>query len=304
MQNQPQSNDLGFEWTEVSLLRGTLSEFEARLNSRIKVPPRRLTEYFSWSDKAIKTEALHVTRILKRFAEAVVDSMENPASAGEFLQELDLKAISRDHDWRAIFMEIKEQTSEYEGHKRALLIKYLQYLSFRRKLLEFLYSRKTGLEETAEHLGVASSLSRESPEGTRCEPAGREAMLYHPGSRGLVRLSLGEPVEILFPEELKVDLMLAGHLFRLVGSKTPCLIDQNGVMYFLKEGRNMVGRHPESDVVIDPDFRDISRAHMIIEWDGDTALSITDLSTKGTFVPQQYTSARLLNKAKSPASED
>ena len=40
--------------------------------------------------------------------------------------------------------------------------------------------------------------------------------------------------------------MLAGHAFRLTGARPPSIIDQNGVMYFLKEGRNMVGRHPES----------------------------------------------------------
>ena len=47
----------------------------------------------------------------------------------------------------------------------------------------------------------------------------------------------------------------------------------------------MVGRHPESDIVVDPDFHDVSRAHAILEWSGAGEVTLTDLSTRGTFVP-------------------
>ena len=79
--------------------------------------------------------------------------------------------------------------------------------------------------------------------------------------------------------------MLARHLFRLMGPSHPCLVDQNGVTHFLQRGRNMIGRHPESDVVVDPDLHDISRAHAIVEWLGGQEISITDLSTRGSYVP-------------------
>ena len=82
--------------------------------------------------------------------------------------------------------------------------------------------------------------------------------------------------------------MLAGHMFRVIGATPPILVDQHGVTYFLKEGKNMVGRHPQSDVVANPDFRDISRAHLIIEWRGNHAVRVTDLSSRGTFVALQH----------------
>ena len=99
-----------------------------------------------------------------------------------------------------------------------------------------------------------------------------------------VRLPLGESVTIVLPVGRKANIMLAGHAFRLNGAKPPSLIDQNGVMYFLKEGRNIIGRHPESDIVIDPDFSDVSRAHVIMEWDGVAGVALVDLSSCGTFV--------------------
>jgi hypothetical protein len=82
--------------------------------------------------------------------------------------------------------------------------------------------------------------------------------------------------------------MLAGHMFRVIGATPPILLDQHGVTYFLKEGKNMLGRHPQNDIVANPDFRDISRAHLLIEWQGKNAISVTDLSSRGTFIAIQH----------------
>jgi hypothetical protein len=108
--------------------------------------------------------------------------------------------------------------------------------------------------------------------------------VQHPNGRDFVRLPLGEPIEIPLPGGRELKLMLAGHMFRVMGATPPILVDQHGVTYFLKEGKNMLGRHPQSDIVANPDFRDISRAHLLIEWQGNHAISVTDLSSRGTFI--------------------
>lgn len=280
MSNEPSARSEPVSRPLMSGPRDALSDFEARLSARTKVPSVRLTEYMSWSDRQVKDEAQNVARVLKRFAEAVVNSMEMPSTADDFLRDLDLKSISRDHDWRAIFSTIRAQSADYNGYKRAVLIKYLQYLSFRKRLLEFIYSRKAGLDETDAYTDLTHI------------PAGRVEQRVAGGQDGapgaadddLIRLPLGESVDVDLPQGRKVDLMMAGHMFRLLGEQPPCLIDQNGVMYFLKPGRNMVGRHPESDVVIDPDFGDVSRAHLIIDWQPGGEVCIMDFSSRGTYM--------------------
>ena len=266
-----------------SAAQDALADFESRLSARTKVPPHRLSEYLAWSDREVKEESQSVARVLKRFAEAVVRAMEDASTADEFLHELDLKAISRDHDWRAIFSTIRAQSSGYEGYKRAVLIKYLQYLSFRKRLLEFIYARKAGLDETDAFTDLSMlpemvRKQREAADGAAPVGARDEELSQ------MLRLPFGEAVEVELPTGRKLDMMMAGHMFRLLGEDPPCLIDQNGVMYFLKPGRNMVGRHPESDVVIDPNFSDISRAHIIIDWRIGQALSIMDFSSRGTYL--------------------
>jgi hypothetical protein len=268
--------------TREAILRDALQEFETRLASRTRVPANKLGEFFRWSDDMLERESHAVSRILKRFAEAVVESMESPDSADYFLRELDLKAISRDHDWRAIFSTIRAQEDGYEGFKRAVLIKYLQYLSFRKRLVEFVRTGKRGLEDTSEH--SRASMDALSFDLLELDNKFEADSIIKRAEGDFVRLPLGESVTIVLPVGRKANIMLAGHAFRLTGAKPPSLIDQNGVMYFLKEGRNIVGRHPESDIVIDPDFSDVSRAHVIVEWDGVAGVALVDLSSCGTFV--------------------
>ena len=121
--------------TREGMVQDGPTEFESRLAFRTKVPAERLHEFLSWPIYKLRRESEHVSRVLKRIAEAVVNSMENPASTNAFLRDLDLKSISRDHDWRAIFSTIRAHESGYGGYKRTVLIRYLQYLSFRKRLL-------------------------------------------------------------------------------------------------------------------------------------------------------------------------
>ncbi len=254
---------------------GGLEQFESKLSTRTKVPTERLPEFFAWEPEKIRREAEIVSRILKRFAEAVVDAIEHPDRADDFLRSLDLKAISRDHDWRTIFSTIRSQDADCGDYQRAVLIKYLQYLSFRKRLLDFIMMRKQGLEETDGY----ETQTLYPPAGDATQP---DMEVLNPDE--FVRLNMGENVQLDYDEGEKIELKLANHLFRLVGARPPCLVDQNGVMYFLRPGRNMIGRHPESDVPIDANFGHVSRAHLIIEWDGNTTLSLIDLSSRGTFL--------------------
>jgi hypothetical protein len=118
-----------------------VGDFESRLSSRTKVPAERLSDFLDRNEDKVRQEAKVVSRILKRFAGAVVQSIEKPESMDSSLVELDLKTISRAHDWRAIFSTIRGHEGEdAEQLKRAVLIKYVQYLSFCKRLLDYITS--------------------------------------------------------------------------------------------------------------------------------------------------------------------
>ena len=276
------------------------TEFESRLAFRTKVPAERLHEFLNWPVYKLRRESEHVSRVLKRIAEAVVNSMENSASTNAFLRDLDLKSISRDHDWRAIFSTIRAHESGYDGYKRTVLIRYLQYLSFRKRLLDYIYGRKQGFDELDAHGDDLTEYPNPPPMSvpdTGLDAAGDDGPMSRDGLRRFTgdfrRMPMGESLEIPVGTGDKLDIMLAGHLFRIIGGHPPSLIDQNGVTYFLKNGRNMVGRHPESDVPIDQDFSDISRAHLIVEWEGMDRIIVIDLSSRGCYIRRNILEAAL-----------
>ena len=261
----------------------TLDHFEADLSARTKVPSERLSEFLGWNEEQVRREAKVVTRVLKRFAEAVVRSMDQPESIDGFLLELDLKTISRDHDWRSIFASLRgEHEAGGEQFKRAVLIKYLQYLSFRKRLLDFIHARKAGLEETDE---LCSDLTYVPTPATQEgeDSVVRIGVARHAGE-GFERMPLGEAVELTLGGDEVLEFMLARHRFELVGGEHPYVVDASGVTCFVKPGRNMVGRHPESDLTVDANFADVSRAHMVLEWDGGGVFRFMDLSSRGTWL--------------------
>ncbi len=266
--------------------------FESRLALRTTVPAERLHEFLSWPIDKLRRESKHDSRMLKRIAEAVVNSMENFASTNVFLRDLDLKSISRDHDWRTIFSTMRAHETGHDGYKRTVFIRYLQYLSFRKRLLGYICSRKQGFNKLDACADELTQYPSPPP-----MPAGDAGPV---NGNGLCRLNgefrrmpMGEALEIPVGKGEKLDIMLAGHLFRIIGGHPPNLIDQDGVTYFLKDGRNMVGRHPESDVCIAQNLSDISRVHAIVEWQGSDRITVIDLSARGTYIRQKMLEAAL-----------
>lgn len=251
-----------------------LADFEGRLSRRTKVPPERLKALVARTDDDLRAEAQMVNSVLKRFAEAVADSLEHPGRIDDFLRSLDLRAISRDHDWRTIFSTLRGRDTEEADFKRAAIVKYLQYLGFRKRLVDYVRARRQGLEETDGYIDITLL------------PGGRGVGEPAPGTgpEQFVRLPLGETLEFTVEDGERLDVMLGPHLFHLFGARPPCLFDRNGVAALLRPGRNMVGRHPESDVAVDPNFGHVSRAHLVIEWAPPRIVRVIDVSTRGTWM--------------------
>jgi len=274
---------------QVAQTEDSAQTFEQRLSERTKVPADRLSEFLGWNEDKVRAEAKRVTRILKRFAEAVVQSMEDPDSMGSFIGELDLKTISRDHDWRTIFATIRNQSGDARQHQRAVLIKYLQYLSFRKRLLDFIHARKAGLEETDDLSSELTCLPASDERGDRSVV--RLGLVRTFPDENYERMPLGETVEVVLTAEDVLEFALARHRFELVGGNHPYVVDRKGVTCFVRPGRNMVGRHPESDITVDANFSDVSRAHVVLEWDGGECFRLMDLSSRGTWLRRDVLAA-------------
>ena len=54
--------------------------------------------------------------------------------------------------------------------------------------------------------------------------------------------------------------------------------------FVLRDGRNLIGREPSGDIVIEARWPDVSRRHLMIDVTDNGRLLFTDLSTFGTFI--------------------
>ena len=245
----------------------SVAAFELSLQGRTKVP---LTEVFALWEGELHAlgEALDATNhILARFARAVSDAAESDAAADDFLRELDLKLISEDHNWRAIFSTIRHQKIWTADHKRTALESYLQYLGFRKRLLNFIIDRQANLAETGRWF-FCNQVDLE--EGTALSE--------------YVALPEGSPVTLDLREGRMVPVWLAGNRFMLIASQPASLLTDKGLQLTFPRHRNVVGRHPSADVPIPGEYTNVSRAHALVEWDSPFVVTITDLSTNGTLL--------------------
>jgi hypothetical protein len=217
-----------------------------------------------WSTHRLQDHSRATAQIIRRFSAAVAEAMSDASSVDGFVRTLDLHVVSRDHDWRLVFAALQGESEDYEQHKLVALRRYLQYLYSRQDILAYVREQRAGLEETSE---------REDPTEPSATTLAR-----------LKRLPAAETVAVLLPKRGSLGMRLGRHTFRLSDRSPPRLVDENGNSYPLRRGRQTVGRHPECDVPLDPNLRDVSRVHMVIEWRERDCLQVTDLSSHGIFV--------------------
>ena len=252
----------------------TVDDFEVMLAQRADVTGNVRAQVAQLPDVKLDNYSKSVARILNQFAEAVARATTDMSLPDTFVDSFDLRYISRDHDWRAVFSALRDQGAGHRRHKLVAMEKYLQYLATRRDLVEKILADRERLQETAGH---------DEP----TVPGARDTTALEPLPDGepveLKRLPNGESVEVELPADGSVRMQLGKHQFSLVGP-IPQLIDENQHAYPLRRGRQSVGRHAECHVRLDANFSNISRIHMLVEWRGQNVLSITDVSSLGTFV--------------------
>lgn len=273
-------------------------DLEFALASRTEVPAVKIAELVHLDSKQLMEEAASVRQVERHFMEILSRSIQDPASIGYLLREMDMKMFSQDHDWRSIMQSLSRQHTRFDDYKQLALVKYTQYLASRQDVLKgiFNYKPRRGVGEAELDPGMdppfretliidVESLPDDPALGAARQSAGDASDASTPTR--LMRLPRGESVRLCPAAGSSVELVLSRHSFQIRTGQPPILVDDAGGEHPLGNGRNRIGRHPDSDIMVDAAYRDVSRTHLILELDDDHGLRITDLSSHGTFVPSE-----------------
>jgi len=282
------TNPLKLEVGERTVTFNTPGDFEFSLASRTEVPATKIARLVRLEPDALSKEARSIREVERRFVDVIAKSLEQSGNIGYLLREMDTQLFSQDHEWRPIMRALVPQSNEFDEFKKIALIKYVQYLASRQDVLKSLYANKTKDHAAPPDPEVpADPALKQTLIFDVAEPAetdSRDASSPPPKS-SLERLPRGETIMLSPAPGDELRLVLSRHRFTLVPGERTYLADENGGDYLLHSGRNVVGRQPGTDVVVDSAYRDVSRRHLIVDINDDGSLALTDLSSHGTFLP-------------------
>ncbi|MEM7540525.1 MAG: FHA domain-containing protein [Pseudomonadota bacterium] len=267
----------------------TLAEFEFALSGRTNVPATKIADLMLLNADDLKREAKNIKRVEKRFVEILSNSIENPGAIRKLVGEVDVQVFSNDHDWREIFKALNREGDEYDELRRVAVVKYMQYLRSRQDVIKQTYK----LKHKAEPM-----IAEPSPDQTVMNPMEEtkdflketnifDAMSLDPNAENVdefTRIPKGEAVKVTLSGDQTIEVKLSKHPFKLNFGAME-FIDENGAVYRLGDGKNIIGRDSVCNVCVDNSLRDVSRMHLIIEPLDSGETRFTDLSSHGTFIP-------------------
>lgn len=281
------SKPLKFHLDGRGLTFATLDDFAFGLAGRIQVPAGTVTQLMQLDPGELRREATGIRDLERRFVDLLAEALKDPGALGRHLREIDTDIIAEDNRWREILAALVEQGEGYDEYQRVALVKYMQYLAARRDIVKGIYAQKFAgqdpllAQESGNNGGMKETLILEEESDDHTEPVPVRFQ----------RLPRGETVHLALPDTGELPIVLSRHKFILFARERLRLTDDNGVNYPLKSGINVIGRHPDNDVVVGGWYRDVSRKHLMVDIGDGGNLSLTDLSTHGTFVPGSLLSA-------------
>ncbi len=275
------SEPLKFKLDGRALSFATLDDFAFSLSGRTQIAADRVANLMQLTPSELRREATEIRDLERRFVDLLADALKNPGAVGELLRGIDANLIAEDHQWRAIMAALAGEGLGFDEYKHLALVKYMQYLAARRDIVKSIYAQRFAGQEPLVGQDPAVDGNAKSTliidEGA--EPETESSQLR------FTRLPRGETVMVRTPSSGALSILLSRHKFQLFATDTPRLTDDNGVNYPLIAGVNVIGRHPDNDVVVGGWYRDVSRKHLMVDTGDMGNLSLTDLSTHGTFLP-------------------
>ncbi len=266
-------------------------EFENALGGKTALSSTRITILGGLSDDALMREA-DAFRLMEQ---RIVAALSYPGNGIEqFLLQLDLPEITEDHDWRSILGALRLLDGGAESYKKAALLKYVEYLGSGQQVVQTIRANRHGGAMAAEERPGNSAGASLGQKQRLIYDLAELAGMDDQGDHGeFARMSKGESLEFHFGPHQSLSLMLAKYRFTLVSGDMFLLFDESGQDLKVRPGKNIIGRSAQSDVAVDAAYGAVSRKHLIVEIGNDGTVTLTDISTLGTFVPRGYVESKL-----------
>jgi len=300
------SNNLVIEIKNQSFTFNNMDEFKAFLTGKTEIPASKMQEMLKRTDLHLKEEINQLSKVEQTINEKLAATIRDPKTIDTYLDGATMVRFSQDYDWRQIMFELSKQSTDYSEYKLEAVTAYIKYLHSRIGIAHSILKDKakplsgnddkTRLQETMEtSVLTADDLRAASDRGeiendmqgafrsTSADLSSQKDEKITPAE--FKRIPRGQTVIVDASSIPMMPMKIASRKFIIDLSGSPSLISKSGDTFPLKQGENLVGRSTKCSIVLNPEFVDISRQHLIIELYPDKTMHFTDLSSSGSQLP-------------------
>ncbi len=259
----------------------SLEQFDLALSRKTLITSELFAKLLTLDDNRLNSLTSATRQAADLLQRALKRAVGSPNAVEDLFKKLGPAFFTEDHAWRKLFMTLSALPRKRDDLKLVALSKYRNYLLARLAALNSIGSNRlqSQIHVTADSEAESVTELVVQKPGVTQELSSSETIV-----RDVVQLPKGKTTQIRADDMACVDVWLARRRFRIEMWDKTSFIDSHGQSTKLKEGRNLIGRALHNDVVIDPNYPEVSRNHMIIDIRDGRPVGITDLSAGGTFV--------------------
>lgn len=236
----------------------------------------RLERYLQRNERTYK----HVLGLLLQVA-------EHGTPVDMLWRELDISELPDEQQWPAVLFAVSSNHDLSEALKRESVERFVEYLRARKTLLVKL-ADLASVARIERHQDTAEFEAADNvppPDDAVSDDVTGAAMTR---GRNYRRIPANQEVAVDLADEERLNIYLSRWKITLLVRAGAAFVEENGNLVPLRRGDNGVGRSAGCEVPITNAPLDVSRKHLVVRWIDGGKLRLRDVSSKGTWLPQEY----------------
>ncbi|MDX1444130.1 MAG: FHA domain-containing protein [Gammaproteobacteria bacterium] len=277
------------------------AEFSRFLKERVGVPADAMSRLRQSRADRLRREIAQTEAVYKLMLQALLRVVENGDPVEVLWRDLDISVLPDEQQWPAILFAVSSSESLPDAMKRETVERFVEYLRARKAMLQ-------QIDLTQENEQVAHGIHPETAEvpledqphiaGEGDAPMAKwpladkdndeVTVAARTQSRNYRRMERGKPLEFRLEDGESLPIYLSRWKIELFYASGALLLEEEGNRTSLPRGEHHVGRSSACEAVLTAAPLDVSRKHLRIENLGEGLVRLTDISTKGSWMPDEY----------------
>lgn len=262
-----------------------VADLQDYLRTNSQISSRTLSRLKDYTRQRLEHERSKTARLYKTVLGLLLQVVEKRIPLDMLWRELDIDVLPDEQHWPAILFSVSDHGDIDKELKRETVERFVEYLRQRRALLDRLIdlhdSKGDDPQATAEIEAMVAS-GEELVEEADDNEITSAAMTR---SRDYRRMPSDRELCIPLKDGDQLPVYLARWKIVLHNDQGRLYVEDDGTRIPIDGERATVGRSSQAIVALTGAPLDVSRTHLIISWNANEEVCLTDVSSKGSWLP-------------------